>query len=75
MEREVDRIFGGIAGESAKINASKYSREALSLLFKGNLHESFKIWNSALKFAPWLINQTVCNIFYTARPQIWKFRC
>ena len=34
MEREVDRIFGGIAGESAKINASKYSREALSLLFK-----------------------------------------
>lgn len=54
MEREVDRIFGGIAGESAKINASKYSREALSLLFKGNLHESFKIWNSALKFAPWL---------------------
>lgn len=54
MEREVDRIFGGIAGESAKINASKCSREALSLLFKGNMHESFKIWNSALKFAPWL---------------------
>lgn len=54
MEREVYRIFGGMAGVSAKINASKDSREAISLLYRGHLHDGFKIWSSAFRFAPWL---------------------
>lgn len=54
MERDVYRIFGGMAGVSAKINASKDSREAISLLYRGHLHDGFKIWSSAFRFAPWL---------------------
>lgn len=53
QEIEVFNIFGGYAGQAAKMNAAIQSREALSILFKGNVRKAFAIWKLSFSFAPW----------------------
>lgn len=54
QEIEVYNIFGGYAGQAAKMNAAIQSREALSLFFKGSIKQALTIWNLSFSFAPWL---------------------
>lgn len=72
QEIEAARIFGGYVKTAAKNNAAIQSREAISLFIRGEFNKSFKIWKTALQFAPW---QTIkANINFIGRLLLTRFK-
>lgn len=64
QEIEYKRIFGKEHYESANRQIAVHSRAAVSLLAKGHIKESFRIWGLALRHAPWLVTKANIKFAY-----------
>lgn len=64
QEIEYKRIFGKEHYESANRKIAMHSRAAVSLLAKGHIKESFRIWGLAMRHAPWLVTKANIKFAY-----------
>lgn len=64
QEIEYKRIFGKEHYEPANRQIAMHSRAAVSLLAKGHIKESFRIWGLALRHAPWLVTKANIKFAY-----------
>lgn len=64
QEIEYKRIFGKEHYEPANRQIAVHSRAAVSLIAKGHIKESFRIWGLALRHAPWLVTKANIKFAY-----------